>query len=166
MRSRSSQAARLPWLEEAQDQSDEKKTDTCPAQRCIDRIGIVGGLARVVALQQPHGLAAADVDRRIEDHAETGAQVFVKFSSSARPVVEDFSGWNWLPNTLSRATTEVNGVAWLVQEQDDGSYVFTTGLREAYVEVAFNKEQAAKGAGPLVDFAEPIKKAIPEGIAD
>jgi hypothetical protein len=64
------------------------------------------------------------------------------------------------------STTEVNGVAWLVQEQDDGSYVFTTGLREAYVEVAFNKEQAAKGAGPLVDFAEPIKKAIPEGIAD
>ncbi|MFC4468526.1 DUF3515 domain-containing protein [Streptomyces xiangluensis] len=64
------------------------------------------------------------------------------------------------------STTEVNGVAWLVQEQDDGSYVFTTGLRKAYVEVAFSKEQAAKGAGPLVDFAEPIKKAIPEGIAD
>ena len=64
------------------------------------------------------------------------------------------------------STTEVNGVAWLVQEQDDGSYVFTTGLREAYVEVGFSEEQAAKGAGPLVDFAEPIKKAIPEGIAD
>jgi hypothetical protein len=60
----------------------------------------------------------------------------------------------------------VNGVAWLVQEQDDGSYVFTTGLREAYVEVGFSEEQAAKGAGPLVDFAQPIKKAIPEGIAD
>lgn len=64
------------------------------------------------------------------------------------------------------STTEVNGVAWLVQEQDDGSYVFTTGLREAYVEVGFSEEQAAKGAGPLVDFAQPIKKAIPEGIAN
>lgn len=64
------------------------------------------------------------------------------------------------------STTEVNGVAWLVQEEDDGSYVFTTGLRKAYVEIGFSKEQAAKGAGPLVDFAEPIKKAIPEGIAD
>ncbi|MGI5194596.1 DUF3515 domain-containing protein [Streptomyces sp. CA-288835] len=64
------------------------------------------------------------------------------------------------------STTEVNGVAWLVKEEDDGSYVFTTGLRKAYVEIGFSKEQAAKGAGPLVDFAQPIKKAIPEGIAD
>lgn len=66
----------------------------------------------------------------------------------------------------SASTTEVNGVAWLAQEQDDGGYVFTTGLRQAYVEVRFSEEQAAKGAGPLVDFAEPIKKTIPEGIAD
>jgi hypothetical protein len=65
------------------------------------------------------------------------------------------------------STTEVNGVGWLVQEHDDGSYVFTTGLRTAYVEVRLSKQQAAKsGAGPLVDFAKPIKKAIPEGIAD
>ncbi|WAU84662.1 DUF3515 domain-containing protein [Streptomyces sp. Qhu-G9] len=64
------------------------------------------------------------------------------------------------------STTVVNGVAWLVQERDNGSYVFTTGLRRAYVEVRFSKEQAGKGAGPLVDFAAPIKKAIPEGIAD
>ncbi|GGY86864.1 hypothetical protein GCM10010365_01010 [Streptomyces poonensis] len=64
------------------------------------------------------------------------------------------------------STSEVNGVAWLVQEQDDGGYVFTTGLRQAYVEVRFSKEQAATGAGPLVDFAAPVKKTIPEGIAD
>ncbi|WP_320779116.1 DUF3515 domain-containing protein [Streptomyces sp. CRN 30] len=64
------------------------------------------------------------------------------------------------------STTEVNGVAWLAREQDDGGYVFTTGLRQAYVEVRFSAEQAAKGAGPLVDFAEPVKETIPEGIAD
>ncbi|MGW0820879.1 DUF3515 domain-containing protein [Streptomyces sp. NPDC002845] len=64
------------------------------------------------------------------------------------------------------STTEVDGVAWLVQEQEDGSYVFTTGLRQAYVEVRFSEQQAAQGAGPLVDFAAPVKKAIPEGIAD
>ncbi|MGW7046057.1 DUF3515 domain-containing protein [Streptomyces avermitilis] len=64
------------------------------------------------------------------------------------------------------STTEVNGVGWLVQEHDDGSYVFTTSLRRAYVEVRLSARQATKGAGSLVDLAKPIKKAIPEGIAD
>ncbi|MFD7711021.1 DUF3515 domain-containing protein [Streptomyces sp. NPDC059785] len=64
-------------------------------------------------------------------------------------------------------TTEVNGVGWLVQEEDDGSYVFTTSLRRAYVEVRISEEHAKQGgAGALVDFAKPVKKAIPEGIAD
>ena len=40
-----------------------------PARGRVDRVGVVGGLALVVALQQPHRLAAADVDRRVEDHA-------------------------------------------------------------------------------------------------
>ncbi|MFI6337220.1 DUF3515 domain-containing protein [Streptomyces sp. NPDC050535] len=61
---------------------------------------------------------------------------------------------------------EVNGVGWLVEKRDDGSYVFTTTLRTAYVEVRLPKERADEGAGPLTDFAAPIKKAIPEGIAD
>jgi hypothetical protein len=61
---------------------------------------------------------------------------------------------------------EVNGVGWLVEKQDDGSYVFTTSLRTAYVEVRLPKERADLGAGPLTDFAAPVKKAIPEGIAD
>nr|WP_202497948.1 DUF3515 domain-containing protein [Streptomyces sp. SID5469] len=64
------------------------------------------------------------------------------------------------------STTEVNGVGWLVREHDDGSYVFTTSLRRAYVEVRLSAEQAKNGAGSLVDLAKPIKKAIPEGIAD
>ncbi|MFE9998970.1 DUF3515 domain-containing protein [Streptomyces avermitilis] len=64
------------------------------------------------------------------------------------------------------STTEVNGVGWLVQEHDDGSYVFTTSLRRAYVEVRLSAGQAKNGAGSLVDLAKPIKKAIPEGIAD
>ncbi|MFF1682790.1 DUF3515 domain-containing protein [Streptomyces sp. NPDC058256] len=61
---------------------------------------------------------------------------------------------------------DVDGVGWLVEEQDDGSYVFTTSLRKAYVEVRLPKERADEGAGPLTDFAGPVKKAIPEGIAD
>jgi hypothetical protein len=63
-------------------------------------------------------------------------------------------------------STEVNGVAWLMQEQNDGSFRFTTALRLAYVEVTLPKERAEDGLGPLTDFAAPVKKAIPEGIAD
>ncbi|MEU6573789.1 DUF3515 domain-containing protein [Streptomyces sp. NPDC046805] len=59
----------------------------------------------------------------------------------------------------------VNGVDWLLQKQDDGSFRFTTTLREAYVEVTIPKDRTAHGLAPLTDLAKPIKKAIPEGIA-
>ncbi|NBE50850.1 DUF3515 domain-containing protein [Streptomyces boluensis] len=62
--------------------------------------------------------------------------------------------------------SEVNGVGWLTEEQKDGSYRFTTTLRAAYVEVTFNAEHAKQGAGSLIDLAEPVKKSVPEGIAN
>ena len=77
-----------------------------PAPRGVDRVGVVGGLALVVALQQPHGLAAADVDRRVEDHAGTDAQTPAKLESSRSPAALDFSGWNWTPKTLSRSAAQ------------------------------------------------------------
>jgi hypothetical protein len=62
---------------------------------------------------------------------------------------------------------EVNGVGWLMEKQDDGSYRFTTSLRRAYVEVSVPKKWVQRdGSNALVDLAAPIKKAIPEGIAD
>ncbi|MEU0028298.1 DUF3515 domain-containing protein [Streptomyces sp. NPDC006335] len=61
---------------------------------------------------------------------------------------------------------EVNGVGWLLQKQDDGSFRFTTTLRKAYVEVTIPKDRTADGMAPLVDLASGIKKAIPKGIAD
>ena len=61
---------------------------------------------------------------------------------------------------------DVDGVGWLVQKQSDGSVVFTTSLRMAYVEVKVPKERAVDGAGPLTYFAKPIASAIPSGIAD
>ncbi|MFJ3225278.1 DUF3515 domain-containing protein [Streptomyces sp. NPDC086783] len=64
------------------------------------------------------------------------------------------------------SSTVINGVGWLVQERDDGSYVFTSSLRRAYVEVRLSAEHSKNGAGALVDLAKPVKKAIPEGIAD
>ncbi|WP_406220244.1 DUF3515 domain-containing protein [Streptomyces canus] len=61
---------------------------------------------------------------------------------------------------------EVNGVGWLLEKQDDGSFRFTTTLRKAYVEVTIPKDRTDDGMAPLVDLAPTVKKAIPEGIAD
>jgi hypothetical protein len=59
----------------------------------------------------------------------------------------------------------VNGVDWLMEKQDDGSYRFTTTLRQAYVEVTLPKDRAADSSTVLVDLAPAIKRAIPKGIA-
>jgi hypothetical protein len=61
---------------------------------------------------------------------------------------------------------EANGVGWLLEEQDDGSFRFTTTLRKAYVEVTIPEDRTGDGMAPLVDLASAVKKAIPEGIAD
>ncbi|MGW7255952.1 DUF3515 domain-containing protein [Streptomyces sp. NPDC054834] len=60
----------------------------------------------------------------------------------------------------------VDGVDWLMEKQDDGTYRFTTAKREAYVQVALPKSVAEQdSAAVLVDLAAAIKKAIPTGIA-
>ncbi|WP_405869128.1 MULTISPECIES: DUF3515 domain-containing protein [unclassified Streptomyces] len=61
---------------------------------------------------------------------------------------------------------EVDGVGWLLEKRDDGSFRFTTTLRKAYVEVSIPKDRTGDGMAPLVDLAPAVKKAIPEGIAD
>ncbi|OIJ89631.1 DUF3515 domain-containing protein [Streptomyces colonosanans] len=60
---------------------------------------------------------------------------------------------------------EVNGVGWLLQKQNDGSFRFTTTLRTAYVEVSLPKARTDDGMAPLVGLAPAIKEAIPKGIA-
>ncbi|MFB7594517.1 DUF3515 domain-containing protein [Streptomyces sp. NPDC056160] len=61
---------------------------------------------------------------------------------------------------------EVNGVGWLLAKQPDGSFLFTTTLRKAYVEVSLPASRTGNGVAPLVSLAPAVKKAIPEGIAD
>src|SRR6185312_4818820 len=78
-----------------------------PRARRGQRLGVVDRLLREVALREPHGLAAADVDGRVEDHAATArsrSHVALKLASRRRPALEDFSGWNCTPKTFSRAT--------------------------------------------------------------
>ena len=81
-----------------------------PGQRGVERVVAVDGPRGEVALHEAHGLAVEDVDRRVEDHAATRAQIAAKFSSSRSPCVEDFSGWNCTPNSGSRATADTNVV--------------------------------------------------------
>ncbi|MDF3302574.1 DUF3515 domain-containing protein [Streptomyces tropicalis] len=66
------------------------------------------------------------------------------------------------PDALSG---EVNGVDWLMEKQGDGSYRFTTALRQAYVEVTVDRARAGRASTVLVDLAPAVKKAIPKGIA-
>ncbi|MFJ9903999.1 DUF3515 domain-containing protein [Streptomyces sp. NPDC101152] len=61
---------------------------------------------------------------------------------------------------------EVDGVGWLLQKQQDGSFHFTTTLRKAYAEVTIPVGRTGDGMAPLVDLAPAVKKAIPTGIAD
>ncbi|RFU87401.1 DUF3515 domain-containing protein [Streptomyces triticagri] len=61
---------------------------------------------------------------------------------------------------------EVDGVGWLLEQQDDGSFTFTTTLRKAYVEITLDKKRAEDGGlGPLTEFAAPVRKTVPKGIA-
>ncbi|MEU3982170.1 DUF3515 domain-containing protein [Streptomyces sp. NPDC026672] len=60
----------------------------------------------------------------------------------------------------------VNGVDWLMERRDDGSYRFTTANRRAYVQVSVTEDRAGDSSAVLVQLAPAIKKAIPEGIAD
>src|SRR4051794_4771903 len=77
-----------------------------PALRGLERVVVVGRGVLEAALDQAHGAAAVDVDRRVEDHAATPTRA--KLRRSRRPSREDFSGWNWTPMTFSRWTIETN----------------------------------------------------------
>ncbi|MFD8374311.1 DUF3515 domain-containing protein [Streptomyces sp. NPDC059688] len=61
----------------------------------------------------------------------------------------------------------VNGVDWLMEEQKDGTWRFTTAGRTAYVQVSLVDGMSAQdeGTSVLTELAAPVKKAIPEGIA-
>ncbi|MFF7094936.1 DUF3515 domain-containing protein [Streptomyces rubradiris] len=61
----------------------------------------------------------------------------------------------------------VDGVDWLMEKQDDGTWRFTTSERRAYVQVTLPEELSGPddSARVLTDLAAAVKKAIPKGIA-
>ncbi|WAZ24338.1 DUF3515 domain-containing protein [Streptomyces cinnabarinus] len=58
----------------------------------------------------------------------------------------------------------VNGVDWLMEQQEGGAYRFTCANRSAYVEVTV--PEGVDSSAVLIDLASAVKKAIPVGIAD
>ena len=71
--------------------------------RLLGRVAIEHRRPRHVALFQANGEPVFEVDRGKEDHGFH----FRKFAISARPSFWLFSGWNWVPTMLSRATNAV-----------------------------------------------------------
>jgi len=59
---------------------------------------------------------------------------------------------------------EIDGVAWLVEQQPQGSYRFTTTDREAWVEVSVPSTYAPQ-VNPLTDLASAINKTLPTTVA-
>ena len=71
--------------------------------RLLGRVPVEHRRSRHVALFQANGEPLFEVDRGKEDHGFH----FRKFAISARPSFWLFSGWNWVPTMLSRATNAV-----------------------------------------------------------
>ena len=69
------------------------------------RIAVEYCRARHVPLLKPHGEAFFEIDGRKKDHGDH----FRKFAIKASPRRWLFSGWNWVPTMLSRATMAVSG---------------------------------------------------------
>src|SRR5207248_9621759 len=78
----------------------------------VQRVVHVDRLLGEVAALEANRLAAADVDRREEDHAARLSpptpQIAAKLPSSCKPCGPDFSGWNCTPYTGSRSTAVTN----------------------------------------------------------
>ncbi len=72
------------------------------------RVVAVDALAVEVALRELHDLPAAQVDGGEQQHQPAAARS-TKLASTARPVRDDFSGWNCVAHTLADATAATTG---------------------------------------------------------
>ncbi|MER6467838.1 DUF3515 domain-containing protein [Streptomyces collinus] len=60
----------------------------------------------------------------------------------------------------------VDGVDWLMEKRDDGTWRFTTANRVAYVQISLPRGMSGPDGTPvLTGLAAAVKKAIPKGIA-
>ncbi|MZD08952.1 DUF3515 family protein [Streptomyces sp. SID5785] len=136
-------------------------TDDTPAVSVPSPDAKVTGLCRDL-----HGLLPQKIDGLERNDPEPRSELTAAWGS---PAIILRCGVPWPDAAAKKGSmpATVDEVEWVVEELKDGSQQMTTGSRLAYVEVTIPKGQVRQGgAGPLVDLAGPIKKAIPKGIAD
>ncbi|MFI9625720.1 DUF3515 domain-containing protein [Streptomyces sp. NPDC052042] len=63
----------------------------------------------------------------------------------------------------SSKAVEADGVAWMLEQPDDGGPLFTTTYRKAYVEVRLSTAYA-HDASPLAAFAPAVRKTVPPSL--
>src|SRR5919198_899704 len=96
---------------------DMDQTGACCGPGASQRDGVATCLSDpvIVAAQQAHGPAAQHVDGGDDDHvAATSPQRTTKLRSTCAPTPLLFSGWNCVPQTLSRARAETKRLPYSV----------------------------------------------------
>ncbi|EDY46261.1 conserved hypothetical protein [Streptomyces sp. SPB074] len=134
------------------------------------------GSAAKAAVPAP-GAAAAKACRKLR--AELPEHVDGLGKNDPAPESELTAGWGDpaiilrcgvpRPAALDDPKTDgvgVDGVDWAIVHEDGGPYRLYTTLRIAYVEVTIPAARADDGLSPLTDFAKPVARTIPKGIAE
>src|SRR5919202_1567522 len=96
---------------------DGDRAGACRGPGAGQRDGVAARLGDpvVVAAQKAHGSAAQHVDGGDDDHvAATSPQRTTKLRSTCAPTPLLFSGWNCVPQTLSRARAETKRLPYSV----------------------------------------------------
>jgi hypothetical protein len=116
--------------------------------------------------RQVDGLSRQDPEPRSAYTAGWGSPAIILRCGIVRPpkMVDPKVAQGDDPNAIGGG---VNGVDWLMEKEDDGTWRFTTSGRRAYVQVTLEKKLSGSddSAQVLMDLAGAVKKAIPKGIA-
>ncbi|GAA2217757.1 DUF3515 domain-containing protein [Streptomyces nogalater] len=112
------------------------------------------------------GLTRRDPEPRSAYTAAWGSPAIILRCGIPRPpkMVDPKVAVGQDPNAIGGG---VDGVDWLMEKRDDGTWRFTTSERRAYVQVTLPEKLSGPddSAQVLMDLAPAVKKAIPEGIA-
>lgn len=129
---------------------------TAPLCRALDKV-----LPRTV-----NGQSRRDPEPRSAYTAGWGSPAIILRCGIVRPpkMVDPKVALGDDPNAIGGG---VNGVDWLMEKEDGGTWRFTTSGRLAYVQVTLPKKLSGSddSAQVLMDLASAVKKAVPEGVA-
>ncbi len=122
-------------------------------------------LASQLAAEQPDDAPAAEVDRGPDRETFRAHAASLRGSSrgSAVPASDDFSGWNWQPQTFPRSAAAGEGSAVVRGGGDVGRIRPLRQERVDEVDVALPPSKGREGAGPR-PVRSPDRSAIPADV--